>query len=111
MPDRYRSDLQFVFLANASAFQVSSAVTGRSGAAMSMFCSEDGVISGWNLDVALPKEEDVQFTPEALILVDNSKAGAVYKGCELGGTASAPLIFAANLAAGAVDVIDGNLTI
>jgi uncharacterized protein (TIGR03118 family) len=63
-----------------------------------LFCSEDGIISGWN---------STADATHALIAVDNSKAGAVYKGCALGGTSTAPLFFAANFNAGAIDVFDG----
>jgi uncharacterized protein (TIGR03118 family) len=67
-----------------------------------IFCSEDGVISGWNGGVSGAK---------ASILFDNSKSGAVYKGCALGGTAAAPYLFAANFNAGTVDVYDANLNL
>ena len=65
-----------------------------------LFCSEDGVISGWNSTVD---------GTHAHILLDNSQSGAVYKGCALGGTASAPLLFAADFNSGNIDVFDGNL--
>jgi uncharacterized protein (TIGR03118 family) len=65
-----------------------------------IFCSEDGLITGWNSSVD---------STHAHILFDNSKSGAVYKGCALGGTAAAPLLFAANFNAGTVDVFDGSL--
>jgi uncharacterized protein (TIGR03118 family) len=67
-----------------------------------IFCSKDGVISGWNSGVS---------GTAASILFDNSKAGAVYTGCALGGTAAAPYIFAANFNAGTVDVYDGSLNL
>ena len=85
------------FSANASAFQVAA---GKS--ALFLFCSEDGVVSGWNQGVD---------PNNAKVLVDNSKTGAVYKGCALGGTSNAPLLFAANFNAGTVDVIDGGLNV
>ena len=56
------------FSTNPSAFQVSSAATGISGASMFMFCSENGVISGWNLSVVLPKNDETQLQSDALIL-------------------------------------------
>ena len=65
-----------------------------------LFCAEDGIISGWN-----PGADGTH----ALVLFDNSKSGAVYKGCALGGTSTAPLLFAANFNSGNVDVFDGNL--
>lgn len=66
--------------------------------ALFLFCSEDGVISGWNNGVD---------ATNAKILVNSSASGAVYKGCALGGTAAAPLFFAANFNSGKVDVFDG----
>lgn len=67
-----------------------------------IFCTEEGVIAGWNGSASGTK---------ASILFDNSKSGAVYKGCALGGTSAAPLLFAANFSAGKVDVYDGTLNL
>jgi uncharacterized protein (TIGR03118 family) len=64
-----------------------------------LFCSEDGIISGWARAVD---------PAHALVGVDNSKSGAVYKGCAQGGTSAAPLLFAANFNSGKVDVFDGS---
>jgi len=64
-----------------------------------LFCSEDGIISGWAPAVD---------ATHALVAVDNSKAGAVYKGCAEGGTPAAPLLFAANFNSGKIDVFDGS---
>jgi uncharacterized protein (TIGR03118 family) len=55
--------------------------------ALFIFCSEDGVISGWN---------EVISGSQASILFDNSKSGAVYTGCAVGGSAAAPYLVAAN---------------
>ena len=85
------------FGSNANAFDVQAGKP-----ANFIFCSEDGVISGWNGGVSGTK---------ASILFDNSKSGAVYTGCALGGTAAAPYLFAANFNAGTVDVYDGNLNL
>ncbi len=85
------------FASNANAFDVQPGKP-----ALFMFCSEDGVISGWNKAVSGSK---------ASILFDNSKSGAVYTGCALGGTAAAPYLFVANFNAGTVDVYDGNLNL
>jgi uncharacterized protein (TIGR03118 family) len=60
------------------------------------------VISGWNQSVSGTK---------ATILFDNSKSGAVYKGCALGGTAATPYLFAANFNAGTIDVYDAKLNL
>lgn len=62
--------------------------------ALFLFCSEDGTITGWNAGT------------EATTLADNSGSHANYKGCAIGGTADAPLLYAANFAAGKVDVFD-----
>jgi len=72
-----------------------------SKAASFLCCTEDGTIIGWNGSVP-------QGT-QAQIMVDNSAAGAVYKGCALGTIANAPALYAANFNAGTVDVWDGNL--
>jgi uncharacterized protein (TIGR03118 family) len=85
------------FTSNSNAFDVQ---TGKP--ALFIFCSEDGVISGWNQSVSGSK---------ASILFDNSKSGAVYTGCAVGGTAATPYIFAANFNAGTVDVYDANLNL
>ena len=85
------------FASNSSAFDVQAGMP-----ALFIFCSEDGVISGWNEAVSGTK---------ASILFDNSKSGAVYTGCAVGGTTAAPYLFAANFHAGTVDVYDGNLNL
>jgi uncharacterized protein (TIGR03118 family) len=85
------------FASNSSAFDVQAGMP-----ALFIFCSEDGVISGWNQAVSGTK---------ASILFDNSKSGVVYTGCAVGGTAAAPYLFAANFHAGTVDVYDGNLNL
>jgi len=85
------------FTSDANAFDVQPGKP-----ALFIFCSEDGVISGWNQTVSGTK---------ASILFDNSKSGAVYTGCAIGGTAAAPYIFAANFNAGTIDVYDANLNL
>jgi uncharacterized protein (TIGR03118 family) len=65
-----------------------------------MFCSEDGVISGWNSSVD---------ATHAKVLVDNSKNNAVYKGMAMGSTTAGPVLFVANFNSGKVEVYDGNM--
>lgn len=65
-----------------------------------MFCSEDGVISGWNSSVD---------AANAKILVDNSKNNAVYKGCAIGSPAAGPELYVANFNSGTVEVYDANM--
>jgi uncharacterized protein (TIGR03118 family) len=86
-----------IFASNANAFNVQAGKPSDF-----IFCSEDGVISGWNEGVSGTK---------ASILFDNSKSGAVYKGCAVSGTAAAPYLFAANFNAGTIDVYDGSLNL
>ncbi len=65
-----------------------------------MFCSEDGVISGWNgsLDAT-----------HARVLADNSKTNAVYKGMAMGSTTAGPVLYVANFNSGKVEVYDANM--
>ncbi len=63
-----------------------------------LFCSEDGIISGWNTGTT------------AAVLVDNSKSGAIYKGCTLmANTPVGPVLYAANFNSGKIDSWDGKL--
>lgn len=63
-----------------------------------LFCSLDGVISGWNGAAGTT----------AKVIMDNSKAGAVYTGCTVGGTAAAPVFYAANVSSGKVEAYDAS---
>ena len=63
-----------------------------------LFCTLDGAISGWNSAAGTT----------AVITVDNSSKSAVYTGCVIGGTTSAPQLYAANFHSAAVEVYDGN---
>jgi uncharacterized protein (TIGR03118 family) len=65
-----------------------------------LFASEDGTISGWNSSAGA----------SALIVVDNSESGAVYKGLALGDASSGPSLYAANFSAGVIDVFDRNFS-
>src|SRR5437870_10717166 len=69
----------------------------KSGPARFIFASEDGTISGWNPAVA---------ATQAVVGVDNSAAGAVYKGLAIAGTAAGDRLYATNFRAGTVDVFD-----
>jgi uncharacterized protein (TIGR03118 family) len=84
------------FSSNTAAFNVATGTP-----ASFMFCTGDGVIVGW-------AGADAN---QAVALFDNSKSGANYTGCALGGTAAAPYIFAANFSNGTVDVYDMNLNL
>jgi len=84
-----------LFNPNASAFNVAAGKP-----ASFLFCTENGTISGWN---------NSADATHAITMIDNSKSGAVYKGCALGGTSAAPVMYAANFNSGKVDFWDANL--
>src|SRR5258708_138349 len=62
-----------------------------------VFSTEDGVIDAWNfgLDPA-----------NAVVAVDNSGSGAVYKGLAMGNTASGEMLFATDFHGAKIDVFD-----
>lgn len=72
---------------------------GKSGPSRFIFDSEDGTISGWNPTVDLK---------QAVLTVDHSASGAVYKGLAIGQDNGRDLIFATNFNAGVVEVYDTN---
>src|SRR6266567_5476185 len=69
----------------------------RTGPARFIFASEDGTISGWNPTVA---------ATQAIVGVDNSAGGAVYKGLAIASTAAGDRLYATNFHAGTVEVFD-----
>jgi uncharacterized protein (TIGR03118 family) len=85
------------FSSNTAAFAVAAGKP-----ANFIFCTEEGVIAGWN---------GTASGTAASVLFDYSRTGAIYKGCALGGTAAAPLLFAANFNSGRIDVYDGALNL
>jgi uncharacterized protein (TIGR03118 family) len=64
-----------------------------------IFCTEDGAVSGWNSSVS---------ATAAIITVDNSKANSVFKGCVIGGTAAAPILYVTDFHNGVVDMFDAS---
>lgn len=65
-----------------------------------IFCTDDGTISGWNSSVD---------KLNAKIMIDSSASGAKYTGCALGGTATAPILYAADFGNAQVTAWDINL--
>jgi uncharacterized protein (TIGR03118 family) len=63
-----------------------------------IFCTDDGTISAWNGSVT---------ASTAVVTVDNSAAGAVYKGMAIGTSAQGATIYAANFRSGNIDVFNG----
>jgi uncharacterized protein (TIGR03118 family) len=68
-----------------------------SGPARFIFTTEDGTISGWNPTVD---------PTHAILAVDKSGSGAIYKGLAIGANASGNFLYAANFHAGTIDVFD-----
>jgi uncharacterized protein (TIGR03118 family) len=64
-----------------------------------LFATEDGTISGWNPSVN---------ATNAILKVDKSGTGAVYKGLALANNGTANFLYATNFNAGTVDVFDKN---
>ena len=67
--------------------------------AIFIFDTEDGTILGWNPNVNVTS---------AIIKVDNSAKGAVYKGLAIGLTTGGARIYATNFISGQVEVYDAN---
>ena len=67
--------------------------------ALFIFATEDGTISGWN-----PMADPTH----AILKVDHSGAGAVYKGLALATAKSGPRLYATNFFAGTVEMYDTN---
>jgi uncharacterized protein (TIGR03118 family) len=72
---------------------------GVTGAALFIFASEDGTISGWSPSVDLM---------HAVNAVDNSKSGAVYKGLAIGLTNHGRFLYAANFRQNVVEMYDAH---
>ena len=68
-------------------------------AASFIFCTEDGTVSGWNSSVN---------PGAAVVTVDNTKASSVFKGCVIGGTAAAPVLYVTDFHNAVVDMFDAN---
>ncbi|HXP66495.1 MAG TPA: TIGR03118 family protein [Steroidobacteraceae bacterium] len=68
-------------------------------AAAFIFDTEDGTVAAWNPGVD---------ATHAVIAVDNSHSGAVYKGLAFGSNVKGNFIYAANFSAGTIDVFDSN---
>lgn len=69
----------------------------KSGPSLFIFATEDGTIAGWNSQVD---------QTHAILTVDQSAAGAVYKGLAIGSASAGPVLYAANFHAGTIDVFD-----
>ena len=63
-----------------------------------IWATEDGAIQAWNSGTV------------AQVMVDNSAAGASYKGLAINPSATAPLIYAANFFSGKIDVFNSSFS-
>jgi uncharacterized protein (TIGR03118 family) len=84
-----------VIFDGTAAFTVTAG--GHSGPALFLFATEDGTISAWAPAVNATR---------AILEVNNSKSGAVYKGLADGVNAGKTLLYAANFRAGRIDIFD-----
>jgi uncharacterized protein (TIGR03118 family) len=75
--------------------------SGGTGASDFVFVGEDGIISGWSPSVD---------ATNALVAVDNSASGAVYKGATLGQVKGHSDLFVANFNSGAIEVYNSNFS-
>ena len=87
-----------VFNSIGHGFDVSSG--GATGSSVFLFATEDGTISGWSPNVNAGKS--------TVLAVDNSKAGAVYKGLAIADTDDGARLYAANFHNGTVDVFNSH---
>lgn len=72
---------------------------GKSGPALFLFDSEDGVITGWNSSVN---------PTVAVVAVNNSSSGAVYKAMELANNGTGNFLYVCNFFSAKVEVYDQN---
>src|SRR5205823_2097007 len=84
-----------VFNGTPNTLQVTSG--GKTAGSLFLWATEDGTIAGWNPAVDLN---------HAVLAVDHSAAGAVYKGLALVGTASGPVLYTTNFHDATVEVYD-----
>jgi uncharacterized protein (TIGR03118 family) len=75
---------------------------GTTAPAAFIFDTEDGTIAAWNSAVD-PITPGTPGTSTATLVVDNSRAGAVYKGLAFGTNKQGNFLFATNFAAGTVE--------
>ncbi|HKS76279.1 MAG TPA: TIGR03118 family protein [Terriglobales bacterium] len=82
---------------NTTGFVVTA--NGKSGVAQFLFDSEDGVITGWSPSVNMTA---------AVIAVNNSSSGAVYKAMELANNGTATFLYVCNFFSAKIEVYDQN---
>ena len=86
-----------IVFSGSSAFQVSNGTT--TAPARFIFATEQGAIAGWAPSVNLT---------QAILAVDNSAAGANYKGLAISAGGAGPMIYATDFFNARVDAFDGS---
>jgi uncharacterized protein (TIGR03118 family) len=92
-----------------SGFPIPIPGTNKTAAAIFIWVSEDGTITAWNpaADPIMPDGKG-GLTSTASLVVDNSGAGAVYKGVAFGTNKHGTFLFVTNIFAGTVEVYDSS---
>jgi hypothetical protein len=85
---------------------VNTAGTATAAPALFLFATEDGTILGWNPAVIPPGFDPAKAGSYAIIAVDRSVGGAVYKGLAISTVDGAPRLYVTNFHAGTVEVYD-----
>jgi uncharacterized protein (TIGR03118 family) len=85
-------------------FIVTHAKENLTGPSKFIFCTEDGTISGWTER----KNEDGSWLrpAESVLMVDNSKKGAIYKGLAISAKEKENRLYAADFGNGRIDAFD-----
>lgn len=83
----------------SSGFFVTRTNGARRARSAVLFATEDGTIGGWN---------SATSGTNAVIVIDNSGTGAVYKGIALGTGTNGTFLYAANFTAGTIERYDTN---
>jgi uncharacterized protein (TIGR03118 family) len=94
-----------------SAFMISgvtSAGVATSLPAVFLFATEDGTILGWNPQVNPANFDPAKVGNYAIIAVDKSSSGAIYKGLAIANTSGGPRLYATNFHAGTVEAYDAS---
>jgi len=94
VPGETESNPTGVAANDSKAFTISAG--GKSAPSLYVFVTENGTISGWNPNV----------DPNAILTVNNSRAGTVYKGGAIGVSHDAQFFFAADFHNARVDVFN-----
>jgi uncharacterized protein (TIGR03118 family) len=94
-----------------NAFMISGVTSGgipTTLPAVFLFATEDGTILGWNPQVNPMDFDPMKAGTYAIIAVDNSPSGAVYKGLAITDVDGNPMLYVTNFHAGTIEAYDGS---